>query len=209
MRFSGLILLFLLAGCATAPSQHAAATTAASVARPASPGTTESTSPRIELPLPRLTPQSFHGSANLLQRLVISRLDGKAVPDQLIEVMLEIDPKQLRMAGLAFGQRVMLIEWDGKELQSWRHPRLPDSVDSERVLRDVQFVYWPAGAVSSVLPVGWKLIDANNERVLTHDGATVLRVKFNRSPRWTAHAELENFAEGYRIDIDSTTGGHP
>lgn len=208
MKYAGPILL-LLAGCATAPSPHAAATTAATMPRAVGPATGSGIGSRVELPLPRLTPQSFHGSANLLQRLVISRLDGKAVPDQLIEVMLEIDPKQLRMAGFALGQRVMLIEWDGKELQSWRHPRLPDTVDSERVLRDVQFVYWPTGAVSSVLPPGWKLTDTGDERVLSHDGTEVLRVRFNRLPRWTAHAELENFAEGYRISIDSTTGGQP
>ena len=209
MRYWGLILLFLLAGCASAPSQRA--TTPGSTPAP-SASVDHTNSARIVLPLPRLTPQSFQGSADLLQRLVISRTDGKTVPEQLIEVMLQIDPAEVRLAGFALGQRVMLLDWDGHDLQVWRHPKLPEQVDAERVLRDVQFVYWPAGAVSSVLRPGWTLDDAGNVRLLSHDGRPVLRVTFRSTPRRTSHAELENYAEGYRIAIDSaeqSPGGRP
>lgn len=155
------------------------------------------------LPQPRLAPESFRGSINLVQKLAFSRLDGKDAPERLIEVLLQIEPEQVRLAGFTLGMRILTLEWDGQKLQSWRHPRVPDFIDGERVLRDVQFTYWPSPAIRAMLPPGWDIIDVPRQRMLLLDGQTAMLIRYSQEPHWDARAELENYAEGYRLAIDS------
>lgn len=173
------LALLALCGCTSAPQQPA------------------------QLPLLSLSPASFNGSVSLVQRLMFSRLDGQTSPDQAIEAMLEIEPGEVRLAGFALGQRVLKLSWDGQELQAERHPRLPENIYVERVLRDVQFVYWPGAAINASLPPGWLLLDDGSRRTLLHAGQAVMTASYSGEPRWTAHVVLENRVEGYRLTIDS------
>lgn len=156
-----------------------------------------------ELPMLRLAPESFDGSVSLVQRLRFARLDGATVADQVIEAMLEIEPGEVRLAGFALGQRVLALSWNGHELHAGLHPRLPEGLDAGRVLRDVQFVYWPAAALSASLPSGWSLRDDGSQRTLLHAGRAVLIASYGGEPRLTGRAELENRIEGYRLMIES------
>ncbi len=156
------------------------------------------------LPHPRLGSQCFDGSINLEQRLAFSRLDGKKAPERLIDVLLQIEPEQVRLAGFTLGMRILTLQWDGHNLQSWRHPRVPEYIDGERVLRDVQFTYWPAPEIRAILPLGWDIVDSPGQRTLLLDGRPALAIRYSKEPRWDAQAELENYAEGYRLVIDSS-----
>ncbi|MEW6562776.1 MAG: DUF3261 domain-containing protein [Pseudomonadota bacterium] len=156
-----------------------------------------------QIPLPKLTPASFAGSVNLVQRLTISRQDGETATVGQVEALLEIDPATVKLAGFALGQRMLTLTWDGRQLQMERHPQLPGQVDGARILRDIQFVYWPAAAINTVLPPGWMLHEAVETRTLLYDGKPVLTVRYAAAVRWKGRAELENAAEGYRLTIDS------
>ena len=164
--------------------------------------------PRLHLPALKLAPSSLGLSLSLAQRLTVRQLPAAAdspMPPQehSLEVQLEIDASELRLAAFAMGQRVLLLRWDGRELQSQRHPMLPGEVDEAGVLRDIELSYWPVEAIRAALPPGWLLDDAAQRRTLSFDGDPQVVIDYAGSPRWQGRAELDNRLEGYRLSIES------
>ncbi|HXU93864.1 MAG TPA: DUF3261 domain-containing protein [Gallionella sp.] len=162
---------------------------------------------QVELPLPKLSPASFNGAVSLTQRLSFERTGVESGPGQVIEAMLEIDDSDVRLAGFALGQRILTLHWDGHALTSERHPQLPQTVDADRVLRDVQYAYWPMAAIRTVLPQDWSLDDEAGVRILRYQGKPMLLVHYSVEPRWQGRAELDNILEGYRLTIESSELG--
>lgn len=174
-----MVLLALLAGCASTPA-------------------------RIELPALRLAPADFAGSVSLSQRLTVTTLSGAATPvSKQLDALLEIDASGVQLAGFTLGQRILTVSWDGKTLTSQRHPLLPAEVDEKRVLRDVQLVYWPAAVIQAALPPGWTLTETTDRRSLLFNAQTMIEISYQTSPRQAGKAELSNTAEHYRLLIDS------
>ncbi|PTT90100.1 DUF3261 domain-containing protein [Pelomonas sp. HMWF004] len=170
------LLMLALAGCANAP--------------PAPVG----------LPLLRL-PLSALGGARyaLSQRLSVTRLDRLDTPPQRVDVQLQLDATGLLLAGFAFGQRVLLMQWDGKALNVQRHAMLPAEVDTDRMLRDLCLTFWPVEAVRAALPEGWAWVEAASGQVLQQGAQARLVVQ-----RLSANiVEIVNMAEGYRLLIES------
>ena len=94
---------------------------------------------------------------------------------------------------------MLRLAWDGKELQQDRAEQLPESLSAQRVLADLQLVYWPAAAISQALPAGWQLHDEQGVRTLVHRGDVVATVDRTGD----SEARLENLREGYRLHIRS------
>lgn len=152
------------------------------------------------LPALRLPPAAL-GSAQfaLSQRLSVTRLDQPDVPPQRVDVQLQLDASGLLLAGFAFSQRVLLMQWDGRELSVQRHPMLPAEVDAERMLRDLCLTYWPAEAVRAALPEGWTWVQTAAGHELQQLGQARLVIQ-----RQGANiTEIINTAEGYRLLIES------
>lgn len=162
---------------------------------------------RAELPLPELSPASFNGTVSLMQRLSFERTGGVSNPRQVIEAILEIDASDVRLAGFSLGQRIITLHWDGHALNSERHPQLPQTVDAGRVLRDVQYAYWPTAAIRAALPQDWSLDDEAGVRTLRFQGKPMLLVSYSVASRWEGRAELDNRLEGYSLIIESAEGG--
>ncbi|MDN3576319.1 DUF3261 domain-containing protein [Chitinimonas viridis] len=164
--------------------------------------------PRSAMPALRLAPAAFGSSVSLAQRLTLERVENRLPgkreeTPRVLEALLEIDPSTVQLAGIALGQRVLTLSWDGQDLQQNRHPKLPAEVDGGRVLRDVQLAYWPAESIRQALPAGWVLLDDQGLRQLQQDGVTALSVRYSANPRWAGDAVLENQREGYRLQIES------
>lgn len=193
MSAAALVLaLLLLAGCASVP--HAAA--------PA----------RLGL---RLSPATLGQQLSLQQHLTVER-EGRT--DEL-DTALEIDDRQLTLVGLAVGQRVMTLEYDGVQLKTWRHFMLPAQVRGEDVLEDLQLTLWPAAAIAAALPPGWTLQDnvagtisatppptpQATRRTLSYDGKRVTVIDYPGPQRWSGAVVLTNLRYHYRLTI--TTAG--
>jgi len=178
MRTMLLALVLLLAACATTPPAPA----------------------RLSL---RLAPATLGASIARQQHLTVER-EGRI--DEL-DAALEIDQDHLQLVGLAFGQRVMSISYDGKQLHSWRHLMLPSQVQPEDVLSDIQLTLWPADEINKALPSGWRLEDDGLRRTLTLDGAPYAVVRYQQMPRWSGTVVLENLRYHYRLTIQSVPAG--
>lgn len=161
--------------------------------------------PLVQLPLLRLPPAALGRALSLVQRLSVRRLDAAAdAPPQTVEVLLEADGEALRLAGFALNQRVLTMAWDGRELQVKRHPLLPAEVDTDRMLRDLTLVLWPAEAIRAALPAGWTLDADARTRVLRDHGEPRLTIAYGVAvDAPLGPVTLSNLAEGYALEIES------
>lgn len=180
MRACALISLLLLAsGCATqAPQQQQ----------------------RLGL---KLAPAALGASIARQQHLKVER-EGRI--DHL-DAALEVDAESLELVGIAFGQRVLSLSYDGKELKSWRHVMLPAQVRAEDVLEDLQLTLWPQQAIAEALPPGWTVEDDGLRRTLYMNGNAVTVINYSEMPRWSGTVTLENQRYQYRLTIQSVAAG--
>jgi hypothetical protein len=181
LALPALALAFALAlgGCASAPPQPVA---------------------RLGL---KLAPSALGTSISLQQHLKVER---KGRIDDL-DVALEVDAEQLTMIGLALGQRVMSLQYDGTTLTSWRHALLPAQVRSEDVLEDIQLTYWPAESIRQALPPGWRIEEDGLRRTLLSDESPVMVIDYSGVPRWSGKVVLSNLRYQYQLTIQSVATG--
>lgn len=152
--------------------------------------------PAVQLPPLRLSPAALGQPVSLQQQLHFQF--GQQQRD--LDALLEVDGEEVRLLVQAMGQSGVRLFWDGKTLRQQRAPWLPSTLRGERVLDDLQFALWPAAAIRAALPAGWQLNDDGQQRVLLQNGQPWLRLQRLESGR----LQLENLAEGYRLEIDST-----
>jgi hypothetical protein len=146
-------------------------------------------------PLLRLAPSSLGQTLALQQRLTV-QTQGRS---QQLDVALEADAQSVHLAVLDLGQVVARLEWDGQVLRESRAAGWPDAVRGERILSDLQLVYWPAEAIRAALPMGWTLAAQDGTRTLRSGERTAVQVRYPAA----GAAELDNLVERYRIRIES------
>jgi len=147
----------------------------------------------------QLAPAELGESIALQQHLTVER-NGKI--DEL-DAALEIDDKQLQLVGLAFGQRVLSLNYDGKNITSWRHFMLPEQVRSEDILEDIQLTLWPTEVIRHALPLDWRIEDKALQRLLYRGDEVVYRINYSSMPRWSGTVKLENLRYHYALVIQS------
>lgn len=147
----------------------------------------------------KLAPAALGESISVQQHLRVER-SGRS--DEL-DVALEVEPQKLEMVGLALGQRVLSLSYDGTELKSWRHAMLPSQVKAEDVLEDMQLTLWPVDAVRAALPAGWQVEEQGLRRTLSLNGETVMVINYSGMPRWSGKLVLDNLRYQYRLTIES------
>ncbi len=156
--------------------------------------------PRARLGL-TLAPAALGESINVYQRLKVER-DGQI---NELDAALEVDPERLTLVGLALGQRVLSLEYDGATLTSWRHPMLPPQVRAEDVLEDVQLVLWPVEAIARQLPEGWRIEEQGLRRILYQRQSVIATITYSGLPRWSGTVVLDNLRYQYRLTIRSAS----
>ena len=151
----------------------------------------------------RLAPATLGTSISLQQHFLVER-EGRI--DEF-DAALEVDPDRLDMVGLALGQRILTLHYDGRQLKSWRHPLVPEQLRGEDVLEDLQLTLWPVDAIRQALPSGWRIEESGRRRTLLLDGAPVMVIDYSGEPRWSGKIELANLRYQYRLTIQSASSG--
>ncbi|USX17315.1 DUF3261 domain-containing protein [Oxalobacteraceae bacterium OTU3CAMAD1] len=178
LHLAVLAIFALLAGCATTPPPQA----------------------RLGLKLP---PAALGTSISVQQHLKVER-EGRT--DDL-DVALQVEPDAIDVVGLAFGQRVLTMRYDGKELTSWRHVMLPSQVRPEDVLEDMQLTLWPAESIATALPAGWRIAEQGATRTLYLENEPIMRIVYSGTPRWSGTVVLENLRYHYKLTIQFAQEG--
>jgi hypothetical protein len=174
-----LLSMFLLAGCAM---PHARVAERRAVA--------------ASMPVLRLPPSALPGTLALQQRLAFRHGDRSETVDALVEN----DATSTRLVIHAQGQVALRLDWDGRQLTQKRAPWLPAALDGERVLSDLQLVFWPVDAIAASLPKDWSLREESGRRVLRHGDAIIATVDYPDA----SQARLVQHALDYTLDIASS-----
>jgi hypothetical protein len=145
----------------------------------------------------KLAPATLGASISVQQHLKVER-NGRT--DDL-DVALQVEPDAIDVVGLAFGQRVLTLRYDGKELTSWRHVMLPSQVRAEDVLEDMQLTLWPAEAIAAALPAGWRVAEQGSKRTVYLADEPIMEIAYSGTPRWSGTVVLENLRYHYKLTI--------
>ena len=161
---------------------------------------TDSQPARLRL---QLAPATLGASLNLQQHLTVER-EGR-IHD--LDAVVEIDPERIDLVVLALNQRVLSLHYDGRALESWRHPVLPAELRAEDVLEDLQLTLWPVDALRQALPSGWRIEENGTRRILLAGELPVTEIDYSGAPRWNGKIVVNNLRYRYRLTIQSVPSG--
>ncbi|MGZ4955288.1 MAG: DUF3261 domain-containing protein, partial [Methylobacter sp.] len=117
--------------------------------------------------------------------------------------VLELDAKHIAMAGLSNdGLSLFNLTYDGHTVVSDKSPLLPESVNPEFIISDLQLVYWPLVELQKILPADWRLEEVDKKRILTISNNKQVEINYLfHDPVWPKAVELVNFRYNYRLNI--------
>jgi hypothetical protein len=117
--------------------------------------------------------------------------------------VLELDAQHIAMAGLSNdGLSLFNLTYDGNTVVSDKSPLLPESINPEFIISDLQLIYWPIAELQKKLPVDWRLEATQNKRILIVSNKKQVEVSYlSADPVWPKAVELVNFRYNYRLNI--------
>ena len=125
-----------------------------------------------------------------------------------IECAVDVDDARILLIGLLpAGPRLFTVTYDGRQVDAQASRSLPAVLSPQRMLNDLQLVYWPLAALEQALsPTAWRVTEPDpRTRRLLRDGALVAEVHYAGADRWRGRAWLASFADDYSIAIDSAS----
>ncbi|MCL1886774.1 MAG: DUF3261 domain-containing protein [Betaproteobacteria bacterium] len=147
----------------------------------------------------RLSPASFGRAISLHQSLSVNQNGHTYV----LEIALEIDPSRIDLVGLAMGQRVLALHFDGSQLVSSRHFMLPKEVQAEDVLENLQLALWPEEAIREALPPEWQMEVSDRKRFFYFKGVRIIEIHYSNALYWLGTIEMHNQPYNYHLTIQS------
>ena len=148
-----------------------------------------------------LQPSTLGIEMSMMQRMHIYLDAFPDKPSPELEVALEADASSVRLAILQLGHTVARLDWDGVRIAQQLAPGWPKVVRAERVLSDLQMVWWPITAIHGALAPDWTVRESGTTREFLHGDRVVTTVKITSCRT----IELIQAEEGYRVLL--TTDG--
>lgn len=170
--------LLLLVACASAPQRNGVIT-----------------------PPLQLSPAALGHEISLQQRLTVTH----AGRQQQADALLEVDASNLRLVMLVGPKRLLTLSWDGSELRQQRDPALPEALEGEHFVNDIQLAYWPAATIRQRLTAPWTLQEQAGSRELLHNGKLIVSIRYSSATPWLGRIEIDRPAQDYRLSIDSVS----
>ena len=103
------------------------------------------------------------------------------------------------------GLRLFTIRYDGKTVQAESAPAMQAPIVPERLLADLQLVFWPLASLAEPLHMaGWQLSEpVPGLRRLRRGDQLVAEAHYSSEDPWSSRSWLVNFEYGYSLQIDS------
>ena len=179
LAWSGCLVLLTLGACAGSPPR-APATPLWPLVAPASLGSDRVVSQVV---------RGAFGARELTFNCVVTVKDGAMI---LVGVN-------------SLGLRLFTIHYDGKAVQSEIDPAMHGAFMPERLLADMQLVFWPFASLEKPMrDAGWQLSEpAPGIRRLRHGERMIAEAHYGGADPWSARSWLVNFEHDYSLQIDS------
>jgi hypothetical protein len=126
--------------------------------------------------------------------------------DMTMNCVVTLQDGAMTVVGLsALGLRVFTIRYDGATTTVDNSLPVPPQLTPERLLADLQLVYWPLHALAPPLTsAGWQLSEpAPGTRRLRRDDRIVAEVHYSNDDPWNGRSWLVNLEHGYTLNIES------
>ena len=162
-----------------------------------------STAPRpVPVARPLVAPASL-GSDRLVSQIVRGAFGARELT---LHCVVTVKDGAMTVVGLnSLGLRLFTIRYDGGDVQTESSPAMSELLMPERLLADLQLVYWPLASLSTPLAAaGWQLTEpAAGVRRLRRGEQLVAEAHYSSGDPWSGRSWLVNFEFGYSLDIDS------
>ena len=124
-----------------------------------------------------------------------------------LRTAVQIDATGLTVVGVtATGQRVFSAHYDGRTIDAQRSPFVPDRLDPERVLADMQLALWPLASVQGAYAATGQTVSEpqSGVRRVVRGDRLVAEVHYATEDPWNGRLWFVNFEFGYSLTIDTT-----
>jgi hypothetical protein len=193
MRAALLLAAVPLAACHSVPRAPA----------PAAPAPTAAASPpRSDATHPPLAAPDAVGSRSASQ-VIHAAYGARSV---VLRTAIETGPGKLDVVGVtATGQRVFSAHFDGRTIDARKSPFVPDKLDPERVLTDMQLALWPLTAVEAAFKERGLTVTEPfaGLRRMTRGDALLAEVHYAGGDPWNGRLWFVNFEFDYSLTIDT------
>ena len=112
----------------------------------------------------------------------------------------------MTLVGLnSLGVRLFTVRYDGNAVSSESAPAMSAALMPERLLADLQLVYWPLASLAKPMAeAGWQLSEpAAGIRRLRRGEQLIAEAHYGSEDPWRGRSWLVNFEHGYSLQIDS------
>ena len=123
-----------------------------------------------------------------------------------LDCVVTVNADHLTVIGLVpGGPRMFTIDYDGRQVTAQKSTDVPEALQPELLLNDLQLAFWPRSALEeSLAGSSWAVAEPDpRTRRLTRDRKLIAEVHYATSDPWTGRAWLVNFERSYSITIDS------
>ncbi len=151
---------------------------------------------------PLVSPATL-GSERAANQIVRGALGAR---EMTINCVVTVKDSTMTVVGLsAMGVRLFTIRYDGHEVQAEKGLPTPQQLTPERLLADLQLVFWPLASLQQPLQeAGWQVSESTpGTRRLRHGDRLIAEAHYADRDPWTGRSWLVNFEYGYSLQIDS------
>lgn len=182
-QFAAIALIALmLSACASAPMQQA--------------------DPSQLLPV---LPADSLGQSRSAQQIVRAAFaDNEAT----MQCVVEVTPQRMSVVALnAMGLRLFSVVVEDGQTTVERSPGVPEQVQPERILSDIQFAFWPLAKLQQAYRgTAWQVSEPfAATRRLKRDGRLIAEVHYAQPGKnpWSGRLWLSNYQFGYSLAVTS------
>lgn len=185
-----LLLATLLGGCATFAKSAPA--------------------PANYTPLPTLPASTLGQSRSALQ--IVRAAFGQQ--EATMQSAVDVTPERLQVVALsAMGLRLFGVTVENGKTTVERAPGIPEQVQPEQILRDIQFCYWPLAALQAGYKgTPWEVSEPfAGTRRLKRDGQLIAEVHYAKpgTDPWNSRLWLANFEYRYSLAVEPAPSDSP
>jgi len=166
-----------------------------------SPPTATATAPAAAV-WPLVAPASL-GTERIVNQVVRGAFGARELT---FNCVVTVKDGSMTLVGMnSLGLRLFTIRYDGATVQSETAPAMRGAFVPERLLADIQLVFWPFASLEKPMrEAGWQLSKpAPDIRRLRHGEQLIAEAHYIGEDPWSGRSWLVNFEHGYSLQIDS------